>query len=122
MDSTQFLCEGLATFALLGASVGAPPAPTGCLNACPYRAAAKHAAAAGSEFIKLPPMDSSHLSAAARDDEAELRWLTGERLVASSGKLALLDRLLLRSKAAGSRALIFSQYTLSLDVLEEYAR
>ena len=72
-------------------------------------AAAKHAAAAGSEFIKLPPMDSSHLSAAARKDEETLRGLTGEKLVASSGKLALLDRLLLRCKASGSRALIFSQ-------------
>ncbi|EOD37625.1 hypothetical protein EMIHUDRAFT_225179 [Emiliania huxleyi CCMP1516] len=110
-------------------------------------AAAKHAAAAGSSFIKLPPTDNSHLSAAARQDEAALRGLTGESLVASSGrtlrpwasdtvghvprrprlrpvigKLAMLDRLLRRCKAAGSRALIFSQYTLSLDVLEEYAR
>ncbi|KOO22550.1 swi snf matrix actin dependent regulator of subfamily member 5 [Chrysochromulina tobinii] len=83
-------------------------------------AAAKHAAAAGSSFIKLPPMDSSHLSAAAREDEATLRALVGPSLIAASGKLAMLDRLLVRCKAAGSRALIFSQYTLSLDVLEEY--
>jgi SWI/SNF-related matrix-associated actin-dependent regulator of chromatin subfamily A member 5 len=72
-------------------------------------AAAKHAAAAGSAFIKLPPMDSSHLSHKAREDEAVLRGLTGETLVASSGKLAMLDRLLSRCRSAGSRALIFSQ-------------
>ena len=84
-------------------------------------AAAKHAAAAGSEFIKLPPLDSSHLPPEAREREAALRALRGERLVDSSGKLALLDRLLLRLRKAGSRALIFSQYTLTLDVLEEYA-
>jgi SWI/SNF-related matrix-associated actin-dependent regulator of chromatin subfamily A member 5 len=83
-------------------------------------AAAMHAAAAGSAFIKLPPMDSSHLSEAARADEAVLRGLTGEKLVASSGKLAMLDRLLVRCKGQGSRALLFSQYTLTLDVLEEY--
>ena len=84
-------------------------------------AAAMHAAAAGSSFIKLPPRDNSHLSAEAREDEALLRGLTGEGLVTSSGKMAMLDRLLVRCRAAGSRVLIFSQYTLSLDVLEEYA-
>ena len=33
----------------------------------------------------------------------------------------MLDRLLARCRAAKSRVLIFSQYTLTLDVLEEYA-
>ena len=42
--------------------------------------------------------------------------------MSSSGKLALLDRLLLAKKRAGSRVLIFSQFTLTLDVLEEYLR
>ena len=41
--------------------------------------------------------------------EDELRGLTGDALIASSGKLALLDRLLVRLRAAGSRVLIFSQ-------------
>ena len=41
--------------------------------------------------------------------------------VAASGKLSVLDRLLSRSKRKGSRVLLFSQYTLTLDVLEEYA-
>ena len=77
-------------------------------------AIAKHAAAAGSEFIKLPPTTNAHLPAEARAREAELRALCGDGLVASSGKLALLDRLLLRAKAEGSRALIFSQARLCL--------
>ena len=85
-------------------------------------AVAKHAAAEGSMFIKLPPKDSSHLSEEAQSKEAELRSLAGEGLLASSGKLAMLDRLLCRAKAAGSRVLIFSQYTLTLDVLEEYCQ
>merc|ERR1740130_988296 len=83
-------------------------------------AVSKHAQAAGSAFIKLPPMDNSHLPQAAREQEAVLRELKGESLVPSSGKLALLDRLLERSKPAGSRVLVFSQFTLTLDVLEEY--
>ena len=83
-------------------------------------AAARHAAAAGSEFIKVPPLDSSHLPPEAREREATLRALNGPSLIASSGKLALLDRLLVRAVAAGSRVLIFSQFTLTLDVLEQY--
>ena len=72
-------------------------------------AAAKHAAAEGAMFIKLPPKDNSHLPPEARAKEAELRGLTGESLVAASGKLALLDRLLIRSRSVGSRVLVFSQ-------------
>eukprot|EP00854_Cymbomonas_tetramitiformis_P031070 gene31070-38972_t len=52
--------------------------------------------------------------------EKELRSLSGEGLMSGSGKLALLDRLLLRLRAAGSRVLLFSQWTQTLDVLEEY--
>ena len=83
-------------------------------------AVAKHTAASGSLFIQLPPRDSSHLSPEAREREDELRGLSGESLVASSGKLALLNRLLTRAKAAGERVLIFSQFTITLNVLEEY--
>ena len=43
-------------------------------------------------------------------------------MIDASGKLSLLDRLLLRKREQGSRVLIFSQFTLTLDVLEEYAR
>lgn len=38
----------------------------------------------------------------------------------SSGKLILLDKLLLRLKEAGHRVLIFSQMVRLLDILAEY--
>jgi len=41
-------------------------------------------------------------------------------LVKSSGKLILLDKLLLRLKDAGHRVLIFSQMVRMLDILAEY--
>ena len=41
--------------------------------------------------------------------EEELRGLVGDALIKSAGKLALLDRLLLRLHKQGSRVLIFSQ-------------
>jgi SWI/SNF-related matrix-associated actin-dependent regulator of chromatin subfamily A member 5 len=94
------------------------------LTADRARAAARkaEARAAGSEFIQLAPTSGEHLSAQARADEASLRSLRGASLIAASGKLALLDRLLRRARAAGSRVLLFSQFTLTLDVLEEYVR
>ena len=42
-----------------------------------------------------------------------------ERLVSSSGKMVLLDKLLPKLKADGHRVLIFSQFTKVLDLLEE---
>ena len=44
----------------------------------------------------------------------------GTSLIEASGKLALLDRLIARLRAEGSRILLFSQYTITLDVLSEY--
>ena len=41
-------------------------------------------------------------------------------LVANSGKMVLLDKLLKRLKEMGSRVLIFSQMTSLLDILEDY--
>lgn len=82
------------------------------------RAEAHSRRAAGSEFVTVP---TRMMDGAARAMESQLRSLSGERLIAASGKLALLDRLLMRVKAQGSRVLIFSQYTLTLDVLAEYA-
>jgi SWI/SNF-related matrix-associated actin-dependent regulator of chromatin subfamily A member 5 len=41
-------------------------------------------------------------------------------MIASSGKLVLLDKLLSRLKVVGSRVLIFSQMTALLDILEDY--
>lgn len=66
----------------------------------------------------MPPL----LEKGTRHREADLRALTGDQLVAASGKLQLLDRLLSKLKDAGSRVLLFSQFTHTLDVLEEYAR
>jgi SWI/SNF-related matrix-associated actin-dependent regulator of chromatin subfamily A member 5 len=41
-------------------------------------------------------------------------------LVQNSGKMAILDKLLERLKAQGSRVLLFSQMTRMLDILEDY--
>jgi SWI/SNF-related matrix-associated actin-dependent regulator of chromatin subfamily A member 5 len=46
--------------------------------------------------------------------------LMGEHVIANCGKLVLLDKLLARLQAAGSRVLIFSQMTRMLDILEDY--
>ena len=45
---------------------------------------------------------------------------TGEDLVEASGKLMLLDRLLHKLKAGGHRAVLFSQFTSVLNILEDY--
>lgn len=52
--------------------------------------------------------------------ENELKNLKGEEFIKASGKMQILDRLLIRLKSQGSRVLIFSQYTETLDVLQEY--
>jgi SNF2 family DNA or RNA helicase len=44
-----------------------------------------------------------------------------EKLIASSGKLVLLDKLLPRLKEQGHKVLIFSQMVKILDILEDYA-
>ena len=45
---------------------------------------------------------------------------TGEDIVTNSGKMIVLDKLLGRLQAQGSRVLIFSQMTRMLDILEDY--
>jgi SWI/SNF-related matrix-associated actin-dependent regulator of chromatin subfamily A member 5 len=47
-------------------------------------------------------------------------YFMGEHLVENAGKMILLDKLLPRLQARGSRVLIFSQMTRMLDVLEDY--
>lgn len=47
-------------------------------------------------------------------------FTTDEHLVYNSGKLIVLDKLLARMKAQGSRVLIFSQMSRMLDILEDY--
>lgn len=45
-----------------------------------------------------------------------------EKLVQASGKLVLLDKLLVKLKAGGHKVLIFSQMVRVLDILEDYLR
>jgi SWI/SNF-related matrix-associated actin-dependent regulator of chromatin subfamily A member 5 len=47
-------------------------------------------------------------------------YTNDEHLVFNSGKMVILDRLLKRMKAQGSRVLIFSQMSRVLDILEDY--
>jgi SWI/SNF-related matrix-associated actin-dependent regulator of chromatin subfamily A member 5 len=75
--------------------------------------------AAGAEFFTLPECLQEQ-SAPSKQLEEELGALQGRALVAASGKLQLLDRLLTRVLGQGSRVLVFSQYTLTLDMLCEY--
>ena len=53
-------------------------------------------------------------------DDAPDPYCIDERLVQGSGKLMLLDRLLPRLRVDGHRVLIFSQFTSTLDLLEDY--
>lgn len=45
-----------------------------------------------------------------------------QHLIRSSGKLVLLDKLLVRLKERGHRVLIFSQMVRMLDILAEYLK
>lgn len=47
-------------------------------------------------------------------------YTTDEHLVYNAGKMVVLDKLLTRMKAQGSRVLIFSQMSRVLDILEDY--
>ncbi|KAK7202427.1 chromatin remodelling complex ATPase chain ISW1 [Myxozyma melibiosi] len=47
-------------------------------------------------------------------------YTTDEHLVQNAGKMVMLDKLLKRLKAQGSRVLIFSQMSRLLDILEDY--
>eukprot|EP00729_Bicosta_minor_P000649 gene649-4309_t len=47
---------------------------------------------------------------------------TTEELVKASGKMVMLDRLLIKLKTAGHRVCIFSQFTQTLDILDDYMR
>ncbi|KAI9104856.1 SNF2 family N-terminal domain-containing protein [Phlyctochytrium arcticum] len=47
-------------------------------------------------------------------------YTTDEHIVNNSGKMVVLDQLLKRCKAQGSRVLLFSQMSRMLDILEDY--
>ncbi|KAF2036444.1 hypothetical protein EK21DRAFT_51773 [Setomelanomma holmii] len=48
-------------------------------------------------------------------------YTTDEHLVTNAAKMVMLDRLLKRMKAQGSRVLIFSQMSRVLDIMEDYS-
>ncbi|CAI5438390.1 unnamed protein product [Caenorhabditis angaria] len=48
-------------------------------------------------------------------------FITDETIVTASGKMMVLDKMLEKFKSEGSRVLIFSQFTMMLDILEDYA-
>ena len=52
----------------------------------------------------------------------EVKDLSEHPLVTSSGKMVLLHKLLSKLKAEGHRVLIFSQFTMMLDLLEKYLK
>lgn len=54
-----------------------------------------------------------------RKQEAE-KISEGDFLVKASGKLVLLDKLLPRLKEGGHRVLVFSQFKIMLDILQDY--
>ncbi|KAJ3220341.1 hypothetical protein HDU67_000008 [Dinochytrium kinnereticum] len=47
-------------------------------------------------------------------------YTTDQHIIDNAGKMAILDRLLARLKANGSRVLLFSQMSRMLDILEDY--
>lgn len=47
-------------------------------------------------------------------------FTTDQHIVDNSGKMVVLDKLLTRMKAQGSRVLLFSQMSRVLDILEDY--
>lgn len=47
-------------------------------------------------------------------------YTTDEHIIENAGKMILLDKLLRRMKAQGSRVLLFSQMSRVLDILEDY--
>jgi chromodomain-helicase-DNA-binding protein 7 len=55
-----------------------------------------------------------------REEEKASEMSEGDFLVKFSGKLVLLDKLLPRLRENGHRVLIFSQFKIMLDILEDY--
>ena len=53
---------------------------------------------------------------------APVKDVSEHPLVTSSGKMVLLHKLLTKLKAEGHRVLIFSQFTMMLDLLEKYMK
>lgn len=64
------------------------------------------------------------ISGVEEKDSSELHLVTHdqhmERLLALSGKFILIDKLLKKLHSQGQKVLIFSQFVLTLDLLEDY--
>ncbi|KAL3918383.1 MAG: hypothetical protein SGPRY_006042, partial [Prymnesium sp.] len=81
----------------------------------------QHASTQGKCAPPIPSRGTSlredKLAQAVKD---ELQGLSSETLVAASGKMLVLDRLLCRLKEEGSRVLLFSTFTQTLDVIQDF--
>jgi SWI/SNF-related matrix-associated actin-dependent regulator of chromatin subfamily A member 5 len=61
-----------------------------------------------------PPLGAEDLSQS-QDDE-----IASEEIVTASGKMMMLDRLLPELQANNHRVVLFSQYTKTLDIIQDY--
>jgi len=113
------VCQMMATMSQLQKVINHPKGILLSLERQRKEARSLAKRAEGSEFIQLPECLREQ-SEEDKKREAELAALSGESLVQASGKLQVLDRLLTRVLSEGSRVLLFSQWTLTLDVLCEY--
>jgi SNF2 family DNA or RNA helicase len=53
-------------------------------------------------------------------DDRKVMWPTVKEVVSYSGKMLLLEKLLPKLKADGHKVLIFSQFKIMLDLVEEF--
>jgi SWI/SNF-related matrix-associated actin-dependent regulator of chromatin subfamily A member 5 len=65
-------------------------------------------------LIPPPPLGAEDLSQS-QDDE-----IASEEIVTASGKMMMLDRLLPELQANNHRVVLFSQYTKTLDIIQDY--
>ncbi|BHF65174.1 hypothetical protein SprV_0200818300 [Sparganum proliferum] len=76
-------------------------------------------------YLAIEPPDdfyspqSSQRSSQERGEEEEVLSNRLESLLSTSGKMCLLDKLLQKLLAEGHKTLIFSQFTMALDIIEE---
>jgi SNF2 family DNA or RNA helicase len=97
--------------------------PRTLLGSAKDTAAAAAAGAAAAAAVSSSSSSKTPMGGGGKRGERlrqELAALTGEELMQASGKLLVLDRLLERLFKLESRALIFSTFTQTLDVLAEW--
>lgn len=129
-DTNPCACESLRSFCRLLAVI--PDARrAGCLSVCPApRSRDDRSPILLTVLTIRSPVSSSVRPRCCRAclsnhpylfEGVEDRTLPqyGDHLITTSGKMVVLDKLLTRFKAQGSRVLIFSQMTRTLDILED---